>query len=140
LVPGKEISMKTVLRLSVPVVLLLLLLAACGGNADPSVAFCDSLNELQETAPTIAALGDAADLAQIVQLGAAMDNNWKSLSSAAEKMDDATRTAFAPHDAQYTAIPAITQETALPVARASLETKNTIANEAYTELYPSHCQ
>lgn len=135
--------MKHALKSSVAVVLvlLLLLLAACGGgNADPSVAFCDVLDELQKTSPTIAALGEDADLAQIVQLGSAIDNNWMSLASTTEKMDDATQAAFAPYNTQYTAIPAITQETAMAVARATLETKDTLANEVYTELYPSHCQ
>ncbi len=120
--------------------LLAFLLAACDGGEDPAVAFCEALTELNETAPTIAALGNAADLAQIVQLGTALDNNWQALSSAAEKMDDATQTAFAPYDELYTAIPAITQETAAPVARASLDAKNAIAGEVYSELYPGQCQ
>lgn len=121
--------------------LLGLLLVACGGSdEDPAVAFCAALTELSETSPTIAALGEAADLAQIVQLGAAMDNNWQNLSSAAEDMGEATQTAFAPHDALYTAIPAITQETAMVAARTSLDAKNAIATDAYNELYPANCQ
>lgn len=133
--------MKHALKSSIALVLMLLLLAACGGtDTDPSVAFCDALDELQKTSPTIAALGEEADLAQIVQLGSAIDNNWMSLTSATERMDDATQAAFAPYDTQFTAIPAITQETAMAVARTTLEAKNTIANEAYTELYPSRCQ
>lgn len=132
--------MKTARMISLLAVMLGLLLAACGGSEDPSIAFCDALTELSETGPTIAALGEAADLAQIVQLGAAMDNNWMNLSSAVEKMDDATQTAFAPYDELYTAIPAITQETAMPLARSSLDAKNAIATDVYNELYPDHCQ
>jgi hypothetical protein len=132
--------MKLLRKLTLPVVMLALLLAACGGGEDPTVAFCDAFTELNETAPLIAALGEAADLAQIVQLGSAMDNNWQTLSSAVENMDDATQTAFAPHDDLYTSIPAITQETAMPVARTSLDAKNVIATDAYNELYPSRCQ
>lgn len=130
---------KTVLILIVTA-LMALGLAACDGGEDPTVAFCEALTELNETAPTIATLGDAADLAQIVQLGTALDNNWQALSSAAEKLDDATQAAFAPFDEQYTAIPAITQETAVPVARASLDAKNAIASETYGEFYPVQCQ
>jgi hypothetical protein len=132
--------MKKTVMILIVAVLLALGLAACDGGEDPAVAFCEALTELNETAPTIAALGDAADLAQIVQLGTALDNNWQALSSAAEKMDDATQSAFAPFDEQYTAIPAITQETAVPVARASLDAKNAIASETYSELYPGQCQ
>jgi hypothetical protein len=118
-----------------------LALVGCGGtDEDPTVAYCAALTELDQTSPTIAALGEAADLAQIVQLGAAMDNNWMNLNSAVEKLDDATQAAFAPYDDQYTAIPAITQETAMAVARASLDAKNGIAMNAYAELYPLHCE
>lgn len=120
--------------------LITLMLVACDGGEDPTVAFCDALTELNETAPTIAALGDAADLAQIVQLGAAMDNNWKSLSSAVEDMDTAVQSAFAPYNEQFTSIPAITQQMAVPVARTSLDAKNSIAAETYSELYPGQCQ
>jgi len=132
--------MKRTLLVFVLAALLILGLAACGGGEDPTVAFCSALTELNETAPTIAALGEAATLAQIVQLGAALDNSWKDLSSAVEQMDDATQAAFAPYDEQYTAIPAITQETAMPVARASLEAKNAIVTAAYSELYAGQCQ
>lgn len=132
--------MKTVLKISILVSIFVLSLAACGGDEDPTVAFCAAMTELNEVGPTIAALGEVADLAQIVQLGATMDNSWKDLSSAAEKMDDATQTAFAPFNEQYTAIPAITQETAMPVARTSLDAKNAIATETYNELYPGRCQ
>ncbi len=132
--------MKTVLKISILVSIFVLSLAACGSDEDPTVAFCAAMTELNEVGPTIAALGEVADLAQIVQLGATMDNSWKDLSSAAEKMDDATQTAFAPFNEQYTAIPAITQETAMPVARTSLDAKNAIATEAYNELYPGRCQ
>lgn len=132
--------MKKLVSVWITMALLVLVLAACGGGEDPTVAFCNALTELNKTAPTIAALGEAADLAQIVQLGAAMDNNWKALSSATEKLDDATQAAFAPYDEQYTAIPAITQETAMAVARTSLDAKNSIATGAYNELYPMQCQ
>lgn len=132
--------MKTALKISVLVSIFVLSLAACGSSEDPTVAFCTAMTELNEVGPTIATLGEVADLAQIVQLGATMDNSWKDLSSAAEKMDDATQTAFAPYNEQYTAIPAITQETAMPVTRTSLDAKNAIATEAYNELYPSRCQ
>jgi hypothetical protein len=132
--------MKKILWLTFVAALSIILLAACGGNEDPAVAFCDALTELNETAPTIAALGEAADLAQIVQLGTAMDNNWMALSNATEAMDEATQATFAPFNEQYTSIPAITQETAMPVARASLEAKNAIATEAYAALYAGNCQ
>jgi hypothetical protein len=132
--------MKKMLSIYLIVALSVLMLTACGGGEDPAVAFCAALTELNETAPTIAALGDAADMAQIVQLGTAMDSNWQTLSKSAEDMSDATQTAFAPYDELYTAIPAITQETALPVARTSLEAKNDIVIEAYNELYPGNCQ
>jgi hypothetical protein len=132
--------MKKNLLVSFLVTLSVLILSACGGGEDPAVAFCDALTELNETAPTIAALGDTADLAQIVQLGTAMDNNWQALSSAAEELDDTIQTTFAPYDELFTSIPAITQETAMPVARTSLDAKNDIATEAYSELYPGNCQ
>ena len=133
--------MRTVGKISLLAVMIMgLLLAACGSNEDPSVAFCAALTELNEAGPTIAALGEAADLAQIVQLGAAMDNNWQDLSSATEDMDEATQAAFAPHDENYTSIPAITQETAMPVARTTLDAKNVIATDAYNELYPANCR
>lgn len=115
-------------------------LAACGGGEDPVVSFCNALTEVNEVAPKIAALGDAADPAQIVQLGNALDTSWQTLVSATKKMDDATQTAFAPYDEGYTAIPAITQETAAPVARGSLDAKNVIASQAYSALYPGQCQ
>lgn len=132
--------MKTVRNVSLFLGLLSLLLVACGSAEDPSIAFCDALTESSETAPTIAALGDEADMVQIVQLGNAMDTDWQALSSAAGKMDDATQTAFAPYDDLYTAIPAITQETAALAARSSLDAKNAIITDAYNELYPAHCQ
>lgn len=131
--------MKKTALVFIMVALMAFALAACGGGEDPAVAFCEALTELNETAPTIAALGNAADLAQIVQLGTALDNNWQALAGATEDMDAATQTAFAPYDAQFTAIPAITQETAMPVARTSLDAKNAIATEAYNELYPAQC-
>lgn len=133
--------MKRGLGLAIVVLMMGLALVGCGGtDEDPTVAYCAALTELDQTSPTIAALGEAADLAQIVQLGAAMDNNWMNLNSAVEKLDDATQAAFAPYDDQYTAIPAITQETAMAVARASLDAKNGIAMNAYAELYPLHCE
>jgi hypothetical protein len=132
--------MKRTLLVFVAAGLLLWSLTACGGGEEPAVAFCSALSELNETAPTIAALGEAATLAQIVQLGAAMDNNWQDLSRAAEGMDDTTQAVFAPYDEQYTAIPAITQQAAMPVARASLEAKSTIVTAAYDELYAGRCQ
>lgn len=132
--------MKTVRIISLFLALLSLLLVGCGGGEDPSVAFCDALTELSNTGPTIAALGEVVDMIQIIQLGNAMDTDWQSLSSAAEKMDDATQSAFAPYDELYTAIPAITQETAAPVARSSLDAKNAIITDAYNELYPGQCQ
>ena len=132
--------MKTLLKTSLLGVMLLLLLAACGESEDPAVVFCDALTELSETGPAIAALGDVADLAQIVQLGSAMDNNWQALSSAVEQLDDATQAAFAPYDDLYTSIPAITQEMAMPVARTSLDAKNAIVTDAYDEFYPELCQ
>ena len=132
--------MKTSPKLIILVAMGVLLFAACGGGEDPTVAFCDAMTELTADGPTIAALGEAADLAQIVQLGAAMDNNWRDVSSAVEDLDDATQTAFAPFDEQFTSIPAITQETAMPVARTSLEAKNAIATETYNALYPDRCQ
>ena len=119
---------------------LVLLLAGCGADEDPTVAFCDALTVLNEAGPKIAELGEVADLAQIVQLGAAMDNSWKDLSSAVEDMDEATQTAFAPYDELYTSIPAITQETAAIVARSSLDAKNAIATDVYNEFYPTQCQ
>jgi hypothetical protein len=122
------------------VTLMAFAIAACDGGEDPAVSFCDALTELNETAPAIVALGDAADLAQIVQLGTALDNNWQALSSAAEDMDDATQTAFDSYDELYASIPAITQETAMPVARASLDAKNAIVTDAYNEFYPGQCQ
>lgn len=132
--------MKRTLLVFVGVVLLALGLAACGGGEDPEVAFCAALAGLKETSPQITALGELATLAQIVQLGAALDNGWKDLSSAVEKMDDATQAAFAPYNEQFEAIPAITQETAMPVARASLEAKNSVVTAAYDELYAGQCQ
>jgi hypothetical protein len=133
--------MRRILLIVILTALAVVALVACGGEeADPAVAFCGALTELNETGTTIVGLGEVADVAQIVQLGAAMDNNWRNLSSAAEDMDDSTQSAFAPYDEQYTSIPAITQETALPVARASLEQKNSIATEAYSALYPANCQ
>ena len=134
--------MKTIRKISLFLGLMGLLLAACSGgeDQDPSVAFCSALSELIETGPTIDALGEVADLAQIVQLGNAMDTNWQALSNAAEGMDDATQTAFASFDEPYTAIPAITQETAMPVARTSLDAKNAIVADAYNALYPGNCQ
>jgi hypothetical protein len=132
--------MKTILKISLLAAMLALLLAACGGGEDPTVAFCDAMTELNDDGSTIAALGEVADLAQIVQLGTAMDNNWQTLASAVERMDDATQTAFAAYDEQFTSIPSITQETALPVARTSLDAKNAIATEAYNALYPDRCQ
>lgn len=133
--------MKRGVGLAIVVLMMGLALVGCGGtDEDPTVAYCAALTELDQTSPTIAALGEAADLAQIVQLGAAMDNNWMNLNSAVEKLDDATQAAFAPYDDQYTAIPAITQETAMAVARASLDAKNGIAMNAYAELYPLHCE
>ncbi|MFO7661475.1 MAG: hypothetical protein R6X18_02655 [Chloroflexota bacterium] len=132
--------MKISLKISMIAALLVLLLAACGGaSEEPSVAFCDALNEINETGPTIAALGDVADLAQIVQLGATMDNNWKDLSSAVERMDVTIQQTFGPYDTQYLEVPAITQETAIPVARSLLDTKNAIATDAYNALYPGNC-
>ena len=132
--------MKTILRCSALILAMALLAACSSAQQDPSEAFCGALTELNDTGATIAALGEVADSAQIVQLGSAMDNNWQNLASAAEDMDAAVQTAFAPYDEQYTAIPAITQETALPVARESLDTKNEIATGAYDELYPGSCQ
>lgn len=132
--------MKTLLKISLVMAVMVLLLAACGESEDPSVAFCAALTELNEVGPTIAALGEVADLAQIVQLGAALDNSWKNLSSAVEQMDASVQTSFAPYDELYTSIPAITQETAMPIARSSLDAKNAIATDAYNELYPAHCQ
>lgn len=132
--------MRNLLKISLMVVLMVLLLAACGESEDPSVAFCAALTELNEVGPTIAALGEVADLAQIVQLGAALDNSWKNLSSAVEKMDVSVQTAFAPYNELYTSIPAITQETAMPIGRSSLDAKNAIATDAYDEFYPVHCQ
>jgi hypothetical protein len=133
--------MRRILLFVLVTALAVVALVACGGEeADPTVAFCNALTELNETGTTIVGLGEVADLAQIVQLGAAMDNNWQNLSSAAEDMDDSIQSAFAPYDEQYTSIPAVTQETALPVARTSLEQKNSIATEAYSALYPANCQ
>lgn len=133
--------MKKIRTISILAAILMMALAACGGGGeDPAVAFCDALTELHDAGPTIAALGEAADLAQIVQLGAAMDNNWNALSSAAEDMDDTVQTAFAPYDEQYTSIPAITQETPMAVARTSLDAKNAIATETFDEFYPGQCQ
>lgn len=131
--------MKRMLSVFVVAALLGLALAACGGGEEPVVAFCNALSELNETSPTIAALGEAADLAQMVQLGAAMDNNWQDLTRAVGQMDEATQMAFAPYAEQYTAIPAITQETAMPAARAALEAKNAIVIAAYDELYTGQC-
>lgn len=133
--------MKRGLGLAIVVLMMGLALVGCGGtDEDPTVAYCAALTELDQTSPTIAALGEAADLAQIVQLGAAMDNNWMNLNSAVEKLDDATQAAFAPYNDQYTALPAITQETPMAAARASLDAKNGIALNAYAELYPLHCE
>lgn len=134
--------MKKGFGLAMLVLVVGLALVGCGGTGeDPTVAFCGALTELNETSPTIAALGEAADLAQIVQLGAAMDNNWMDLTNAVEQLDDATtQAAFAPYDEQYTAIPAITQETAMVAARTTLDAKNAIAMNAYAELYPMHCE
>ena len=132
--------MKTLRKTFLLGVMLVLFLAACSESVDPSVAFCDALTELSETGPAIAALGDVADLAQIVQLGTAMDNNWQALSSAVEELDDATQTAFASYDDLYTSIPAITQEMAMPVARTSLDAKNAIVTDAYNAFYPALCQ
>ena len=119
---------------------LVMFLAGCGANEDPTTKFCDALTVISETGPTIAALGEVADLAQIVQLGATMDNGWKDLSRAVEDMDEATQTAFAPYNEQYTSIPAITQETAAIVARSSLDAKNAIITNVYNEFYPTQCQ
>ena len=132
--------MRTILRCSLLAGLLVLALAACGGGEDPAVAFCAALDDLQESAPVIATLGDAADPAQIVQLGAALDNAWQDLAHAAKGLDEATQTAFTPYDEQYTAIPAITQETALGTARASLDAKNAIAGQVYGQFYAGQCQ
>lgn len=132
--------MKKIVKSAILAAMLVLLLGACGGDEDPAVAFCDALTELNQTGPTITALGEAADLAQIVQLGSAMDNNWKNLSSAVEGLDATTQAAFAPYNEQYVAIPAITQETAMPIARASLDAMNAVATAAYNELYPGQCQ
>jgi hypothetical protein len=132
--------MKTRLTIFILTSMLVLFVVACGGGEDPTVAFCDAMTELNEAGSTIAALGEVADLPQIVQLGTAMDNNWIAVSSAVEQLDEATQTAFAPYDEQYTAIPAITQETAMPIGRTSLDAKNAIATEAYNELYPGLCQ
>jgi hypothetical protein len=132
--------MKKSLLITILVSVLVLLLAACSGGEDPTVAFCDAMTAMNETGTTIAALGEVADLAQIVQLGSAMDNNWQDIVRAVEGMDEATQTAFAPYEEQFTAIPAITQETAMPVARQSLEAKNAIATDTYNTFYPEHCQ
>lgn len=117
-----------------------LVLAACGGKEDPTVAFCDALTEMTSTSPTIAALGEAADLAQIVQLGNAMDTNWQTLRQSAKGLDTTVQTAFAPYDESYTSIPAITQEMAMAVARATLDSKNQIAIDSYGELFAANCQ
>ena len=138
-ITGMEVTMKTRLKLFISTLMLVLVVAACGGE-DPTVAFCDAMTEMNETSPTIAALGDVTDILQIVQLGTAMDNNWSNISRAVKELDEATQTTFAPFEEQYTAIPAITQETALPIARASLDAKNAIATEAYNELYPGLCE
>lgn len=132
--------MKRFLAFTIMIALIIATLAACGGGEDPAVAFCDALTEIHDTGPTIAALGEAADLAQIVQLGNAMGTNWQEMSRATEDMDADVQAAFAPYDEQFTAIPAITQETAMPVARASLDAMNGIAMQAYDELYAPNCQ
>ena len=138
-ITGMEVTMKTHLKLFILALMLVLVVAACGGE-DPTAAFCNAMTEMNETSPTIAALGDVTEILQIVQLGTAMDNNWSNISRAVKELDEAIQTTFAPFEEQYTAIPAITQETALPVARASLDAKNAIATEAYNELYPDLCE
>ncbi len=138
-ITGMEVTMRTRLKLCMLTLMLVLVVAACGGE-DPTVAFCNAMTEMNETSSTIAALGEVADMLQIVQLGSAMDNNWNNISRAVRQLDEATQAAFAPFEEQYTAIPAITDETAAPVARASLDAKNAIATEAYNELYPGLCE
>jgi len=138
-ITGMEVTMKTRLKILILTSILVLVVTACGGE-DPTVAFCNAMTEMNETSSTIAALGEVADMLQIVQLGSAMDNNWNNISRAVRQLDEATQAAFAPFEEQYTAIPAITQETALPIARASLDAKNAIATEAYNELYPGLCE
>ena len=132
--------MKKTMLVFLVAALMALMLAACGGGEDPTIAFCNAMTEMNETSPTIAALSDVTDILQIVQLGTAMDNNWNNISRAVRELDEATQAAFAPFEEQYTAIPAITQETAVPLARASLDAKNAIATEAYNELYPGLCE
>jgi hypothetical protein len=132
--------MKRFVTTFVLMMLAVLLLAACGSEEDPAVAFCQALTELNETGPTISALGEAADENQIIQLGTAMANNWQDLTSATEQMDDAVQATFAPYNEQFTAIPAITQETAMPVARTTLDAQNAIAMDAYAALYPGNCE
>ena len=128
-------------RILILFTLALVLLTACGGAADedPAASLCAALTELNATGPQIAALGDVADLAQIVQLGSAMDENWRSLAKAVDGMDEATQTTFSSFDDKYDGIPAITQETEMAVARKSLDAKNTIITDTYNALYPENC-
>jgi hypothetical protein len=139
-IDSKESPMKRFLIYLMTVVMLSLLLGACTSQEDPTVAFCAALTELDETGSTIAGLGEVADGAQIVQLGSAMENNWRDLESATKQMDDSVQATFAPYNEQFTAIPAITQETAMPVARTTLDAQNAIATEAYAALYPGNCE
>lgn len=122
-------------------VLTMAMLVACGGGGDPQAVFCENLAQVNETASAVATLDNAADIAQMVQLGAAIENDWKNVTSSAERLDNtALQASVAVYNDQFDDIPSVTQETLPAVARQTLDTMASVAQSAYNELYGPNCQ
>lgn len=121
---------------------LILLLAACGGNETTDITkLCTDLAQLNETASAVGRLDNNANIAQMVQLGAGIENDWNNVSTTVEKLGDpAIQAAFAPYDQIFTGIPSVTQETSPAVARQTLDAMSAVAADVYSQLYPPNCQ
>jgi hypothetical protein len=117
-----------------------LALVACGAGEAEMTAMCEALAAVEDMSPQIAALGEEVELDQIIRLETALDAAWGDLSQAVEATgDDNLQATFDPYDLQYNAVPAISQDDSVRVARERLELKNSIIQDAYATIQPVYC-
>lgn len=113
------------------VILLAMLLTACGGGEDPQTVFCTDLKALNDAIALTAVVGAADTSNQVIAIQTQLINSWSSLMSSAERLDDAEVTAVLdPANDAMDSVPVATQETPKPAAVASVNEQAKIASDA----------
>lgn len=118
-------------------IVLVVLLPACGSQEDPVTEACLALDQVNTALTAADLVGPATDILDIVAVQTQLTNSWRTLVSAVERLEPSQiPPSLVTANQEFQAVPVATQGTAVVVALTSLSRQATIAEGVVNEFTP----